>query len=403
MSAIVRRLAAGALFSVLLPGSRVDAQGSGAAPRPGWQARDVNTSLPGVGPADVRIAMNRLEQIEKLLLQIPEIARPRGFEIFAKYSVGGRILHPDETQRETDVVAYSIELMFAVPTWEIAGEGADCISFRMNTPNAWVGSTWQDEQGRQIYIEPFRGKPMSLATQVWGSYAESPVDYKELHVLLTSGGEIPWRQLTRNEYYESLIFDDQGKGGAKIAAYRKQLQTTPYQEWLAGAAKRKQERDELFKTLAGSVPAAELAKMRKDAEDNEREIGENLKRSEADDRAANQKALALSSWVADSINAERRKQSAAELRLPALIDAQGERMMASGRSLADRDGPTVWRVVTHNYDFFRARRSRVEVRSIQMDLLASGTCSNPAVKRAVFAAYQKMDWAAFNRMLDVPR
>ena len=340
--------------------------------------------------------MNRLEQIEKLLLQIPEIARPRGFEIFAKYSVGGRILHPDETQRETDVVAYSIELMFAVPTWPIAGEGSDCISVRMNRPlTGDEGSWWEDAQNRRIYTDQYRGKPMPLATQVYGSFGESPLDQNRYNVLFTSGRELPYRNITRDEYYASSIYWDQ-TGGTNQGQQRHSVERTPYQEWLAGAAQRKKERDELFKTLAASVPQAELAQMRKLAEDQEREVGANLKKSEPDDKRA-------MTMLSDSLRAERGRQTAAQLRLPAMFGGEDYRLNASGRNLTDRDGPDIIRILTPNYDFWRARRSPVEVRSIEVMLQASLTCSHPAVKRAVWAAYQKMDWAAFHRMLDVPR
>ncbi|MGH7467912.1 MAG: hypothetical protein ACRENP_07980 [Longimicrobiales bacterium] len=340
-----------------------------------------------------------------MLLQIPELARPVGFEIYPKFGFGGKILHPDETQRASDVQAHSIELMVAAPTWAIAGEGRDCIHISFNRPlEGEAGSSlWTDEQKRRIYTDQKRGKPMRFATEVYGSFHESADEPGNVNVLLTSGGELPWRNITRDEYYDSVIFWGIGKGGARLAEYRRQLQKTPYQEWLDGAAKRKQERDDLFKTLAGSVPAAELAQMRKAAEDTEREVGESLKKSEPDDRAANQKAWAESAWMSDSINAERRRQTPAQLRLPALTGGDDDRLSASGRWLTDRDAPDVIRILTPNYDFWRARRSTTEVRSIEVQFQGIGTCAYPAVKKAFWAAYQKLDWDTINRMLDVPR
>ena len=55
------------------------------------------------------------------------------------------------------------------------------------------------------------------------------------------------------------------------------------------------------------------------------------------------------------------------------------------------------------YDFWRARSSLDEVRAINVQFLAHLTCSSAAVKRALWQAFQKLDWAAFNRLLDVPR
>lgn len=396
MSAI-RRLVATAVASALITGAWPAAHAQAPGPRPGWLPREVNTSRPGVGAAGVRIAMSRLEQLEQVFLQIPEIAQPKGFEIFARYTVGGRILHPDDKPREGDVVGYRIQLMFAFPTWAIAGEGRDCISVMVNRPlTGDEGSWWEDAENRRIYTDQPRGKPMPLATQVYGAFNESPEDQSWLNVLFTSGGELPYRNITRDEYYASSLSWDETGLGMRRGEDRQAAQRSPYQEWLAGAAQRKQERDELFRNLAGSVSAAELAQMRKLAEDQERDIGESLKNAEPDDQTG-------SSAYAEGLRAERARQTPAQLRLPALFGGDDDRLGASGRNLTDRDGPGVLRVLTPNYDFWRARRSPVEVRSIEVKLLGTGTCSAPDVKKALFAASQKVDWAAFHRMLDVPQ
>jgi hypothetical protein len=148
--------------------------------------------------------------------------------------------------------------------------------------------------------------------------------------------------------------------------------------------------------------AAELAQTRKLMEDLERDVGENLRKSEAEDRAANVKTLTLAATWGDSIDAERKAMSAAERRRPALIG--GDRMGASGYSLADRDEPpAVQRVLMPQYDFWRARRSVDEPRAIHVHLLAHLTCARPPVKRALWQALQKLDWAALNRLLVEPR
>ena len=96
--------------------------------------------------------------------------------------------------------------------------------------------------------------------------------------------------------------------------------------------------------------------------------------------------------------------SAAERRMPALIDNRGKAAGATGRALADPNDPTALRVLTPNYDFWRARKSPDEVRAINVRLQASGAhCANPAVKRALWQVYQNLDWAALNRMLAIPR
>jgi hypothetical protein len=97
--------------------------------------------------------------------------------------------------------------------------------------------------------------------------------------------------------------------------------------------------------------------------------------------------------------------SLAQLRLPALLDTASGHMSTTGYSVfADRDAPPgVRRVLMPLYDFWRARRSLDEVRAIEVSMAASLTCSVPAVKAALWQAFQKLDWAAFHRLLAVPR
>ena len=52
--------------------------------------------------------------------------------------------------------------------------------------------------------------------------------------------------------------------------------------------------------------------------------------------------------------------------------------------------------------FFKARRSRIEVRNLAVRLSASLTCNNLVVQRAVWQTYQKFDWAALARLVEPP-
>jgi hypothetical protein len=348
-------------------------------------------------------AIARLEQIERIVLQLPEIARPQGFEVLPRFYGGARIIHPDEKQRVSDVVEYQFGLMFFAPSYEIALEGSRCIQITINPTLEDQHTTLRDARGNAIYVELARGKLVPFATQVYGSFDESPNNQQPTEVLFTSGGELPWRQVTRDEYYDATILHHEGKGGSELEQVRRATQKTRYQEWLEGAAERRRVREESLKALAQVQSAAEVARVRKELEDAEREVGENLKKAESDDRVTNQKAVEMFAGVRDSINAERNRMSAAERRMPALIDTQGKPLGATGRALADPDDPTAWRVLTPNYDFWRARKSPDEVRAIQVQLLAHLTCSRPAVKRALWQVYQKLDWAALNRLLAVPR
>jgi hypothetical protein len=60
-------------------------------------------------------------------------------------------------------------------------------------------------------------------------------------------------------------------------------------------------------------------------------------------------------------------------------------------------------VLTPNYDFWRARRSPVDVRSINVHIGIAGTGLYPNVRNALLQTFRKLDWAAFNQLLDAPR
>jgi hypothetical protein len=67
--------------------------------------------------------------------------------------------------------------------------------------------------------------------------------------------------------------------------------------------------------------------------------------------------------------------------------------------MRDRDTvtATVHRVLTPNYDFWRARRSRVEVRTINVYLEGSPA---PPVLNAIYQMYTKFDWRALAALID---
>jgi hypothetical protein len=387
------------LFAHQRAGAQAD---STQAARPGWLAREP-TRIGNLTPAQRAAASARLEQIERILLQIPELARPQGFEVLPRFYGGAKIMHPDDTQHAGDVVEYQYGLMFFAPSYTIALEGLRCIQITINPTLEGRHTTLRDARGHAIYVELTRGPRVPFATQVYGRIDPSPADEQAIDVLLTSGGELPWRQVTRDEYYDASILFHEGKRGPGLASVRTALEATPFEQWLLGAAARKREREETLKALAGLRSAAEIAELRRQLEETDRETGENLKKSEADDRAENRKNLEMFVGVRDSINAERRRLSPAERRMPALIDSRDKPAGATGRALADPDDPTTWRVLTPDYGFWRARRSPDEVRAVHVHLQAYGTCSNPAVKRALWQVYQMLDWAALNRLLAVPR
>lgn len=76
--------------------------------------------------------------------------------------------------------------------------------------------------------------------------------------------------------------------------------------------------------------------------------------------------------------------------------------MSSAMLTAD-GAPPSWRVHAPNDDFWRARRSPVEVRTIEVRLTMTGTCLSPTIKPALWKAYHELDWDAINNLLEAPR
>ena len=381
------------LLAASAPG---EAQRTSAPPgsHPGWLPPGPVRIGGGLTAAQRAEAVARLEEIKRILLQVPELAQPNGFEVMADMYGGARMLGPGGTERPGNVVEYMLRVWFFYPTKRQAGEGCTCLWVRVNPVGFMGADAKRDEEGREIYVQGHRGEPVAGATQVFGEL--SPTQRSIVDVLFTSGGVLPWKPVTREQYYGALIFDVEGKNGEKMAAFRKGLTTTRYQQWMEGAAQRKKNRDEALKAAAAVQTAEEVAKMRRTLEDTEREVTENLKKSEAQDRERNQEASGR--LVSDKWRAALEAMTPAERNMPALIDA------TQGWNLVDRDTSRVlWPVLTPDYDFWRARRSPVEARSIQVHIGASLTGERPPVHNALWQTFRKVDWAAIAGLLDVPR
>jgi hypothetical protein len=139
-----------------------------------------------------------------------------------------------------------------------------------------------------------------------------------------------------------------------------------------------------LEAMAAMLPAADVAKMRKALEDTEREVTELLSVVGFGSLGKpTRKALALSHSITGNMRAELDSMSAAQRNMPALIDATlFEGPNATGWRIASRDSSTVWRVLTPDYDFSRARRSPVEVRAIAVTTARSKKCRRPWRKLA---------------------
>lgn len=373
-----------------------------------WLPRDTR-DIGNVTAAQRAAALATADRIEQWLKQVPELAQPDGFEILPILRGGARQMGPDQKLMANSVVEYALTLMFFHPSRAIAGEGGSCVAVRVNGVQS---GRMRDAQGRDIYIEAERGKPSTdpnisdgripHATQVYGELWNVPRERSFVDVLFVTAGELPWKPVTRETFYQASLLELEGANGEKLADFRESMKTTPYQEWMEAAAQRKRDREAALAQTA--LPAAEVEKMRQTMEATEREVTERLKQDEAEHRERNAEALANSFGPRDSMRAELARMTPAERNMPTYINnALDHGPVATGWRITADSVPPAWRVLTPNYDFYRARRSAVEVRSIKAHIGIGGTCLAPTIQRALWQAYHKLDWAALNQMLEQPR
>jgi hypothetical protein len=229
------------------------------------------------------------------------------------------------------------------------------------------------------------------------------LEHKFGTVILTSGGEDYWTTVTRQEFYEAMIFGAEGRDGAELAALASALEKSPFQLWMEGAEQRRIDRENALQAAAQVQPPAEVASLRQQLEAFEREMTESLRAAEAEDRERAREAIAQG-LGGNAIRAELASMTPAQRNLPALVAPPSlDGPNATGVTMADRDVPGAQRVLAHDLDFWRARRSPVEVRSIAMNYRDYGTCGVENVSKAVLQAHDALDWAALSRLLASPR
>jgi hypothetical protein len=156
--------------------------------------------------------------------------------------------------------------------------------------------------------------------------------------------------------------------------------------------------------MARVLPAAELEKMRQSMEASEREVTEQLRSTDAVDREQNRVSLAQSLALRDGLRAELARMTPEERRMPTYLNRSNDQgPLILGEHLTADEAPPSLRVLTHNYDFWRARRSPAEARTISVQMAMSLLCLAPQIQNALWQAYHKLDWAAINDVLEQPR
>jgi hypothetical protein len=237
----------------LLAPSTASAQGRDGAreasrTRPGWLPRW--TKFGPVRPAEKAEMLAKLEEIERILLRIEEVARPVGFEILPSLTI-----QPSSEPGGLVTASYGIGVF--VPTRAANPDGAPGIQVFVN-PGVGQIHVWDQRShsptasGYELYFEEGVIEPFPGATHVYFRYDQERTWYL---ALLTSGGESPFLPVSKAEYAEAMIWQLEGGTKAKeLAEYRQSLAKTPYQHWLEDAPVRQKRRDEAMAGVARVNP-----------------------------------------------------------------------------------------------------------------------------------------------------
>ena len=358
----------------------------------GWKPMYA-TALTGVSPAERAESIAIGKAIESVFQRIPELAHPNGFEVLTQQFGSG----PPPTTGPMPI-EFQWRLWFFEPNRQkTGGAGPTCIEVDVNRQRVGTAaiSGGLDASGRLVFIEADVDTGMAGATVVreglrWLS--DSAVR-RSGYVMFSRGSASPWTAVSREQWLRTLIFDAEGKDGDRETSARKALEKTAYQQWLEGAAERKSNIDMAVAAVAQSQGRAAAEEMRQMLEKTNREVGDQLKAQEAEERERNKQRLSTPTR-GDAFRAQLAAMSPAERASAALVD--------HSRQLRPTNDPLGHRVLTPDPAFWRVSRSRAEVHTITVHFDWDGACARPSTRAALEKAWQNVDWAALKRFVERP-
>jgi hypothetical protein len=331
--------------------------------------------------AEKAYAIGRLDEIERIVLKaVPEFAHlssPVFTQLHGFYA---------STPKSNTIIEYQYVLFAESGT--IRGA---CSIFTASINKTPQGTSEPWTQG------PHGSKSVPGASFVLAELVKPP-DPSYEQILIVRDGETPYYQLTREEARRWTIVDQEGPNGEKLAKTKALRATTPYERYMAGAAERKAMRDTARMAMKGLRTPAEIDAQIKIMEDADREAAKQLKDQEKDDRQQNDSASRAKS-IADLARASIARMTAAERKLPAwILPEPTDTFFKFGTP----DSTNVSRFIRYNPAFWTMHRSRVEVRSIDLDF--SARCPKepppPEVHAALWKLRQTIDWAALKRLVN---
>ena len=390
-------LGSGVLVAAPIPGT---AQRSTDPTRPAWEVLYPTQYYAGTTRSEQAAILATLGEVERILSKLPEIAQPKGFRVRKNAQGGGPPWHPHRRLPGFDdpksILEYSFGLHFTMPG---ATEGSYCIEVSVNSPQIGAdAATMIDEAGRILMVEPRIGEPNIPGATIHhgGLRWDTPdADRRSGFVTFTTNGAFPWQHVTREQFLQFWIYHAEGPDyGVDEPGTRKKLEKTTYDRWVEETATRKKDREEAIAIAAQAQGRAAAEELRKTLEQTEREVTENLKAQDAEERKQNREFLATPSQ-GDQYRARIAAMSPEERASPAYAPYGSTELLAPTEEWARR-------VLMPDPNFWRVRRSRVEVHSITVAFHASLTCGVPVVQDALWKAYQAFDWAAIKRIVDRP-
>jgi hypothetical protein len=372
------------LFLFGLPTLAAAQASPGAAPSsgPGWLPRvsflDVNVGAGvRVTAAERAAVIARLDAIEGLIKKPDAMARPRGFEGVINMHWAGSLDTRDS------LIGYEFHMGVHIPTFKINPEGPTVMRVTVNPYPEDLTEGFHrlasDDKG-DIWPERPIGEAIPGVPPGAVIYDHLEAGQRTgVQVLLTSRREPVWIDVSKERFLNTVIalFDNAAKDSS-------------YEEWLKGAAERKQVREQTLAALStvGPKEKAQAAELRKTLQQAERDGGEQLKAIESSPTSARTQAAKLRARLAAMTPGERAS--------PAwLADGTGG---GSYELVAPRT-PRAVHLVSLNPEFYRTKGSPVAVRAIRMTFYQRDTQLD-APWKAVYESYKAMDWTALARMLD---
>src|SRR4051812_19089783 len=143
----------------------------------GWLPRTVDMG-PYLTGENRAAAFARLESIERLLKQVPELAHPDGFEIRPFFEGGGKSRTGlGESEHADFVIPYLYRVTFFSPSMAANKVAKGAIVFLVNADENEHG--WIDPQGRDVIVERARWPRTPYSVVTYGTSASGGLQPNE--------------------------------------------------------------------------------------------------------------------------------------------------------------------------------------------------------------------------------